>query len=78
MCYLLEALLGVSDEDLRKEYELSAFKDSYANYEDFAVLVARINMLDGSTTQEKVENYLLSVGVSAAEINSIRNIFLGE
>lgn len=78
VCYLLEALLGVSDGDLRREYEMSAFTDSYVNAEEFAVFVARIQMLEGATTQEKVEGYLLSIGVTAEEIDSIRNIFLGE
>ena len=78
VCYLLEALLGVSDADLRKDYELSAFKDSYINSEEFAVFVARVKMLDGDTTQEKVEGYLLSIGVTAEEIANIREIFLGE
>jgi hypothetical protein len=78
ICYLLEALLGVSDRDLRKEYELSAFKDSYADLESYAAFVSRINMLEGNTTQEKVEGYLLSIGVTDEEIANIREIFLGE
>ena len=78
VCYLLEALLGMSDEDLHKEYELSAFKDSYANLEDFSLFVTRISMLEGNTTQEKVEGYLLSIGVTNEQIASIREIFLGE
>ncbi len=78
ICYLLEALLGVSDEDLQREYELSAFTDSYVNLEKFAVLKARIELLDGETTKEKVEGYLLSVGVTAEEISNIRDIFLEE
>ena len=77
VCYLLEALLGVSDGDLRKEYELSAFKDSYADLESYAVLVARVGMMEGDTTQEKVEGYLLSIGITAEQIANIRDIFLG-
>lgn len=78
VCYLLEALLGVSDADLRREYELSAFTTSYVNSEELAAFRMRISMLDGATTREKVEGYLLSIGVTEAEIASIRSIFLGE
>lgn len=79
VCYLLEALLGLSDDDLRREYELSAFNDSYVDLESFAGFTKTVELqLEGATTQEKVENYLLSVGVTADEIASIRRIFLGE
>ena len=78
VCYLLEALLGMSDNDLRKEYELSAFKDSYADLEAYAAFTARVDMFEGNTTQEKVESYLRSIGVTDEEISNIRNIFLGE
>ena len=76
VCYLLEALLGVSDEDLKREYELSAFTSSYVNSEEFASFRTRISMLEGNNTCEKVEGYLLSIGVTAEEITSIRSIFL--
>ncbi len=77
ICYLLCALLGVSDENLRHDYELTAFTGSYVNIEDFSAFITRISMLEGANTKEKVENYLLSIGVTAEEIETIRNIFLG-
>jgi hypothetical protein len=40
--------------------------------------VGEIEDIEGDSTKEKVENYLLSIGVTAEEIESIRNIFLGE
>lgn len=76
VCYLLEALLGVSDSDLQKEYELSAFTDSYVSTAEFNEFKEKINMLSGDTTQQKVEGYLLSIGVTAQEIAAIRDIFL--
>ena len=76
ICYLLEALLGVSDKDLRREYELTTFTYGSVASEDFAAFVTRIDVMEGSTTQEKVENYLLSIGVTPEEIESIRSIFL--
>lgn len=76
VCYLLEALLGLSDIDLHKEYDLSAFTDSYVNTPEFNAFIERIGSLSGNTTQEKVEGYLLSIGVTTEEISSIREIFL--
>ena len=40
--------------------------------------IAAFDSLDGATTQDKAETYLLSAGVTQEEINSIRRIFLGE
>ncbi len=77
VCYLLGALLGMSERDLYREYELSAFVDSYVSSENFAVFLAYIDLLEGETLSEKAEKFLLSVGVSAEEIESIKTIFLG-
>ncbi|MBQ8250124.1 MAG: tyrosine-protein phosphatase [Clostridia bacterium] len=78
VCYLLEAMLGVSDADLYRDYELSAFTDSYVNYAEFDTFVERIRSLEGDNTKERVENWLLSIGVSAKELESIREILLEE
>ena len=77
ICYLLEGLLGVKDADLKRDYELTVFGGLGTASADFAVFVDRINQLEGNTTSEKIEGYLLSIGVTAEEIASIREIFLG-
>ena len=81
---LLEALLGVSKVDLVREYELSAF---YYNYNqvnrhietggNILALMEGLERYEGETFADKVESFLLSVGVTQAEIDSIRSIFLG-
>ncbi len=78
VCYLLDGLLGVSKEDAYKEYELSAFVDSFVPTEEFKAFQDKVDSFAGTTFQQKVETYLLSVGVTPAEIKSIREIFLGE
>ena len=78
VCYLLDGLLGVSQKDAYKDYALSAFTDSYLPDDDFKSFELAIETLPGNTFQEKVEGYLLSVGVTAQEIQNIRTIFLGE
>ena len=77
VCFILEALLGMSKNDIIKEYQLSAFC-----YDDFSLneikeFIAEFETLEGETYTEKAENYLLSIGVTEKQIESIRNIFLG-
>jgi protein tyrosine/serine phosphatase len=76
LMYLLEALLGVDDETLYKEYALSAFTDKYLETEKFETFVSEIDSMRGFSTKQKVENWLLSIGVSQSEINNIREILL--
>ncbi len=76
VCYLLEALLGLSEEDLMKEYQLSALHHGYQPSEYMDEFVNNLKSLPGDTMSEKVEGYLLSIGVTEAEIASIRSIFL--
>ncbi|MBE6622767.1 MAG: tyrosine-protein phosphatase [Ruminococcaceae bacterium] len=75
ICYLLEALLGLPQDALYQDYELSAFTSGYIN-PAFNGLVEYVNTLDGATVKEKVENYLISIGVTAQEISDIREILL--
>ena len=75
MCYLLEALLGVSEEDLRRDYELSALYNGYLSSEAFEKFIVELKKLEGDTLQQKTENFLLDTGVTEAEIASIREIF---
>lgn len=76
VCYLLEGLLGVSEENAYKEYELSAFTDSYVSLENFEIFKKALDKHSGATFQEKIENYLRSIGVTATEIENIKHIFL--
>lgn len=82
---ILEALLGVSKEDLIRDYELSAFYYNYKhvnreydqNGGSVLGLIAALEEYDGESFKDKVASFLLSIGVTQAEIDSIRNIFLG-
>ena len=76
VCYILEALLGLSDEDLAMEYELSSLFSSNVDRHNLKIGVDGMQEYDGATTKEKAENYLRSIGVTAEEIASIRAIFL--
>ena len=76
ICYLLEALLGVSDDDLLMEYRLSSLHYTGMLTNDFETTRVAMSAYEGESTQEKVENYLLECGVTPEEIASIREIFL--
>ena len=73
VCYLLEALLGVSKGDLLREYGLSNMNISYIKSVETG-----LGAYSGNTIKEQAESYLLSCGVTEYQIESIRNIFLGD
>ena len=82
-CLLLEGLLGMSKEDLIRDYELSAFYHNYAhvnrNFENggnVLKLIEELEKFEGETFSDKVATFMLSIGVTAEEINCIRDIFL--
>ncbi len=77
VCALLEALLGVSEDDIRRDYRLSALHNRYLD-SAFEGFLSQLNVLEGKNIQEKTENYLLSIGVTQEEIAEIRTIFLSE
>ena len=72
VCYLLEALLGVSESDALREYLLSV--GSYGN----SILKVRdgLKKYGGATLKECAELYLLDCGVTMEEIETIREIFI--
>lgn len=87
LCFLIEALLGMSDTDMRRDYELSFF-GALANSEvaDPSVFTKNnydemYNYIDGlytkGTMQDKVTNYMKDkLGVTQTEINQIKNNLL--
>ena len=86
--FLLEALLGVSESDLSKEYELTSLSKDYVggyyvtrtrNCDDghegfYKETINYINTFSGSTINEKVEKYMLSIGITLDEINEFRDL----
>lgn len=76
VCYLLELLLGVSEADATRDYCLSILHHRTASIKNFNQMNTLLYRLDGESMAEKVEGYLLSAGVTAEEIASIRTIFL--
>lgn len=76
ICYLLEALLGVSEEDLIREYELSALAHVGMSRAALRPMLETLNTYGGDSIQENVELYLRSVGITDAQMESLRTIYL--
>ena len=80
--YLINALLGVSEEDLINDYEFTSFsiygeRNSQTTELTFYELEDYLKSIEGDTLAEKAENYLLSIGVTADEIYNVRAIMTG-
>ena len=84
--FILRALLGESELACIKDHEFSSFS-IYGERNTktgesggwFHLFYDRLMAeYEGKTLQEKVVNYLLSIGVTVEEMNNIKGIFFGE
>ena len=78
LSFLLLGLLGVSESDINKEYELSSFstyglrtRDNPESYYREMIFHIKENY-EGSSLAEKIQNYLLSRGVSIEKLNAFK------
>lgn len=77
---IIEALLGMSQSDIDKDYELTSFYSGTAddnrarrrNEADWTGLIGEINAYAGNTFRDKAVNFVASLGFTAAEINAFR------
>ena len=74
---VIEALLGVNQSNIDKDYELSSFAGTdylkKRNGVQWKQLIGEIDALTvGSTFRDKVVNWVASLGFTAAEINAFR------
>lgn len=86
LSFQLLGLLGVSESDLAKEYELSSFSDigfgrlrtttKAVNTYDYVGMVEAIKAYSGDTITDKFYNFALDCGISADTITSFRNLML--
>ena len=86
LAFVIEALLGVDRNDLMMDYELSVFSVT-GTMDNASVSAIRSNIqatydyiktFKGDSYAERTENYLLSIGITAEEIQAIRDILLEE
>ena len=79
LAYLLEALLGVSDEDLVLDWELTAFHNpnhKFAHADRYDKLVAGFGKYPGANARERAEGYVKSLGFTDEDIAKFRKIML--
>ena len=79
-------LLGVSESDLAKEYELSSFSDvgfgrlrtttKAVDTYDYVGMVEALKTYSGDTITDKFVSFALDCGISNDTITSFRNLML--
>ena len=86
LVFLLNALLGVGEMDLFMDYEFTYFTGKVTNAGDISAAINNFastykqiaNYGSAKTVQEGAEKFMLDLGVTAAEIATIREIMLEE
>ena len=87
LAFQLLGLLGVSESDLAKEYEISSFSDigfgrlrntvKATDTYDYSGMVAAVKQYDGATITDKFYNFATTgCVISADTITSFRNLML--
>lgn len=78
VCFILEAMLGLSYTDCVREYEYTALYNRSLSRESASLkaLVTALGKCGGATVQENAVNYLRSIGITMNEMDTIRSVFL--
>lgn len=76
ICFLINALLGVSEEDLYKDYLFSNFGNigGSRSFTTIQKYIDTMNNSEGSTLAKKTYNYLVGIGVSEEDLNNLISI----
>ena len=74
VCAIIEALLGVSQSNIDKDYEITSFKGEMRRRSDAAYVgfVRYMQTMTGSTWRDKAVNWAVRIGITADEINAFR------
>ncbi len=76
--FLLQGLLGVSEEDMLNEYKMTGFWASgFADGAKINPVISGLEGVDGKTINEKIHNYMVgTVGITEQQVAQIRAVFL--
>ncbi len=74
--FLVNGLLGVAEEDLYRDYRFSNFGKigGERDGESIERYIERLGEFEGATLSERIRSYLISIGVTESEIDSIVSI----
>ena len=78
---ILLGLLGVSEEEIYLDWEVTGYNNPSIdfNHKDrFNQLIAVFDAYPGETLNERIENYVLSCGISKQDIDDFRELMLEE
>jgi protein-tyrosine phosphatase len=82
VAFMINGVLGVSLDDLSRDWELTAFGTAYASTPDFThekrfnKLVAVVDAFPGATLTDRIVSYVKSCGFTDADIAYVREILL--
>ena len=79
LAFLLEAMLGVDDEELNRDWECSGFTNPgawFCHEKLFNQIYDVINKYPGANTREKTEAYLRECGLTDADFAKLRKLLL--
>ena len=80
LAFLINGLLGVSPEDLVRDWEASAFwkdeHDWFNRNNTYAALLDVMDKYPGDTLNARIEAYVKSTGFSAVDIARLRELLL--
>ena len=81
VAFILNGLLGVSEDDLRKDWELSRVwnaRDDFTYERRLARLVSVFDAYKGNSQNERICAYVRSLGFSADDLEKFRGMMLSE
>ena len=79
LAFVLNALLGVGEEELSLDWEVTAFHSHHEYFQHgplYGRLVEGFDRFPGATIRERVEAYILDLGFTRDDIATLRDILL--
>lgn len=79
IAFFINALLGVSEEDLYRDYLFSNFGNigRMRTVSDINDYLSEVKGANGNTLAEKTYNYLIGLGVNSSDLDTIIKVMLG-
>lgn len=79
VAFLLNGLLGVPEDELYLDWEVTGYKNfstGFRHETHFDKLIEVIDKYEGATINERIENFVLSIGFTKEDIQHFRDIML--